>query len=195
MITNAAEHQVLAAFRTQQAAKLALLPSFSLNLVGGRLSDQLLSVLGLNPELLHGVIGMYQPIYQGGALVAQIKIATAQQEQSVAYFGSVPLRAFDEVEVALTTERLLAERLPHTENAVSDHTEAVRVANLQYQAGRIDLVSLLQLQEGQIQSQAALIQLRSVQLANRINLHLSLGGSFDNSPATTFQATTTSKNP
>ena len=49
----AAEHRVLAAFRTQEAAKLALLPTFSLNLEGGRLSDPLLAVLGLNPWLIH----------------------------------------------------------------------------------------------------------------------------------------------
>jgi multidrug efflux system outer membrane protein len=191
----AAEHQVLSAFRTLEATKLALLPSFSLNLEGGRLSDRLLSVLGLNPWLIHSSLGMFVPIYQGGALRARIKIATAQQEQSVAYFGGVALRAFDEVEVALTNERLLAERLPHTENAVLDHTEAVRVANLRYKAGSMDFLSVLQLQEGQIQSQANLIKLRNTQLANRINLHLALGGSFDSSPATAVPAATAAKKP
>jgi outer membrane protein TolC len=191
----AAEHQVVAAFRTQQAAKLALLPEFSFNLEGGRLSDPLLSVLGLNPWLIHSAVGMLVPIYQGGALRAQIKIATAQQEQSIAYFGGVALRSFEEVEVALTNEQLLAERLSHTQDAVSDYTESVRVAKLRYTAGSMDLLSVLQLQEGQIQSQAALIKLRNAQLANRINLHLALGGSFDSSPATTLPAATTAKNP
>lgn len=180
----AAERRVLAAFRTEQAAKLALLPAFSFKVEGGRLSDPLLSVLGLNPWLIHSVVGMLVPIYQGGALRAQIKIATAQQEQSVAYFGGVALRAFTEVEVALTNEQLLDERLPYSEKAVRDHTEAVRVGNLRYQAGSMDLLSVLQLQQGQIQSQADLIRLRNTQLANRINLHLALGGSFNSSPAT-----------
>jgi multidrug efflux system outer membrane protein len=54
---------------------------------------------------------------------------------------------------------------------------------LRYKAGSMDLLSLLQLQEGQIQSQADLIKLQNTQLANRINLHLALGGSFDSSPA------------
>jgi outer membrane protein, multidrug efflux system len=179
----AAEHQVFSAFQTHEAAKLALLPSFSFDLEGGRLSDRLLSVLGLNPWLMHSVIGMAVPIYEGGALRAQIRIATAQQDQAVAHFGGVALKAFDEVEVELTNERLLAERLPHTEGAVVDHTEAVRVAELRYKAGSMDLLSVLQLQEGQIQSQADLIKLRDAQLANRINLHLALGGSFDSSPA------------
>jgi multidrug efflux system outer membrane protein len=190
-----AEHQVLAAFRTEEAAKLALLPSFSFLLEGGRLSDPLLSVLDLNPWLMHSAVGMFVPIYQGGALRAQIKIATAHQEQSIAYFGGVALRAFDEVEVALTNERLLGERLPDTENAMRDHTEAVRVANLRYKAGTMDLLSVLQLQAGQIESQAYLFKLRNSQLANRINLHLALGGSFDSSPATTLPTATAAKKP
>jgi outer membrane protein, multidrug efflux system len=191
----AAEHQVLSAFRNEQAAKLALLPSFPLNLEGGRLSDPFLSVLGLNPWLVHGTIGMLVPIYSGGALRAEVKIATAQQEQSIAYFGSVSLRAFDEAEVALTNEQLLAKRLPYAESAVGEHSEAVRVANLRYKAGSMDFLSVLQLQAGQIESQAELIRLRNTQLANRINLHLVLGGSFDSSPATTISTTSAAKKP
>jgi NodT family efflux transporter outer membrane factor (OMF) lipoprotein len=191
----AAEHQVVAAFRNEEAAKLALLPSFSLTLEGGRLSDPLLSVLGLNPWLVHSVAGMFVPIYEGGALRAQIKIATAQQQQSIAYFGNVVLRAFAEVEVALTNEQLLNQRFPYAESAVRDHTEAVRVANLRYRAGSMDLLSVLQLQEGQIESRSELIKLRNTQLANRINLHLALGGSFDNSPAATFPISKAAANP
>jgi outer membrane protein, multidrug efflux system len=60
------------------------------------------------------------------------------------------------------------------------------VAQLRYRAGSMDFLSVLQLQEGQIQSQADLIKLRNAQLSNRINLHLALGGSFDGSKATSF---------
>ena len=54
----AAEQQVLAAFRGQEAAKLALLPTFTLNLDGGKLSDNLLSVLQLNPWMVNAAVGM-----------------------------------------------------------------------------------------------------------------------------------------
>jgi outer membrane protein TolC len=56
-----------------------LWPSFSLTLDAGRLGDELLSVISLNPWLAHALIGMELPIYTGGALKAQVKIATAQQ--------------------------------------------------------------------------------------------------------------------
>jgi multidrug efflux system outer membrane protein len=179
----AAEHQVFSAFQNYEAAKLALLPSFSFDLEGGRLSDRLLSVIGLNPWLMQSAVGMVIPVYDGGALRAQVRIATAQENQAVAHFGGVALKAFAEVEVELTNEQLLAERLPHAEGAVLDHTQAVNVAELRYKAGSMDLLSVLQLQEGQIESQTVLIKLRNTQLANRINLHLALGGSFDSSPA------------
>ena len=126
---------------------MTLLPSFSFDLEGGRLSDPLLSVLGLNPWLVHSAVGMFVPIYQGGALRAQIKIATAQQEQSVAYFGGVALKAFAEVEVALTNERLLAERLPYMENAVLITRKPFGWPTSGIRAGTMDLLSVLQLEE------------------------------------------------
>jgi outer membrane protein, multidrug efflux system len=179
----AAGQLVLAAFRTEESAKLALLPSFSLNLDGGKLSDNLLSMLQINPWMFSAAVGMHVPIYTGGALRAQIRIATAQQQQAIAGYGSVALTAFREVENALTSERLLTERLQFQQAEVRDRVEAVRIARLQYQAGAIDLLSVLQLQSDQIASEANLIRLRNAQLANRIGLHLALGGSFESAPA------------
>jgi outer membrane protein TolC len=43
---------------------------------------------------------------------------------------------------------------------------------------------VLQLQNDQLASQGELIKLNNAQLANRINLHLALGGSFEVAPAT-----------
>jgi outer membrane protein TolC len=58
-----------------------------------------------------------------------------------------------------------------------------RFARLKYTVGAMDMLSVLQLQEGLLQSRAKLIQLRFALLANRINLHLALGGGFDAAPA------------
>ena len=181
----AAERAVLAAFRQEEAAKLALLPNFSFSLVGGRLGDPILSLLHLNPWLASAAIGVSIPIYEGGALRAQVKIATAQQAQAVARYGSVVLKAFREVENALANEQLLAKRLPLDQNAVVARTEAVRIATIQYKAGRRDLLWVSQLQTGQLANEADLIKLASLQRVNRVQLYLALGGSFDQVPAAT----------
>jgi multidrug efflux system outer membrane protein len=185
----AAERQVLAAFRRQEAAKLALLPDVSISLVGGRLGDAVLSTLQLNPWLASAAIGVSIPIYEGGALRAKVEIATAQQAQAVARYGATALAAFGEVENALANERLLAKRLPFEEGALASSTEAVRIATIQYRAGRRDLLWVSTLQTNQLATEAEVIRVRSLQRANRIQLHLALGGSFDATPAAARSAT------
>lgn len=181
----AAERQVLAAFRTEEAARLALLPTISLALDGGRLADKLLSLLHLNPWLVHTAIGASIPIYEGGALRADIRIATAAQEQAVAHYGAVVLRAFGEVENALTNEGLLAQQSQSDQRALDDRITAVRIASIKYNVGTIDLLSVLILQASEFESQASVIKLRNARLANRIDLHLALGGGFNAAPAAT----------
>jgi outer membrane protein, multidrug efflux system len=175
----AAEKMVISAFRNEEAARLALLPSFSLSIGAGRLSDVLLSLLKMNPWLATAGIGMSIPVYTAGRLPAQIKIATAKQQQAVANYGNVCLTAFYEVENCLMYEDLLAQQLPYQQNVLTDRTDAVRIARFKYESGKIDLLSVLQLQNAQIASQEELIKLRNAQLANRINLHLALGGNFN----------------
>jgi len=179
----AAEREVLAAFRQEEAAKLALLPDLSFSLGGGRLGDQLLSLLRLNPWMASAAIGVSIPIFEGGALRAKVQIATARQAEAVARYGNVVLIAFREAEDALANERLLAERLPFDENALGDRTESVRIATVQFLAGRRDLLWVSNLQTGQLATESALIRLRGLQRANRVRLLLALGGSYDATPA------------
>jgi outer membrane protein TolC len=179
----AVQQQVLAAFRREEVARLALLPGISISLVGGRLGDQLLSTLQLNPWLASAAIGMSIPIYEGGALQAKVEIATAEQAQAVARYGAAVLAAFREVENALANERLLARRLPFDEGAAANAAEAVRIALIQYRAGRQDLLWVSNLQANQLAVQSQLIKLRGLQRANRIQLYLALGVGFEAAPA------------
>jgi outer membrane protein TolC len=128
-------------------------------------------------------IGVSIPIFEGGALRARVEIATARQAEAVARYGSVVLTAFREVEDALANERLLADSLPYDESALGDRIEVVRIATVQYLAGRRDLLWVSNLQTSQIATEAALIRLRGLQRVNRVRLLLALGGSFDGVPA------------
>ena len=184
----AAEREVLAAFRKEEAAQLALLPDFSISLAGGRLGDQVLSLLRLNPWLVSAGIGVSIPIYEGGALKAKIEIATAQQSQAVASYGAVALAAFREVENSLANERLLGLQLPLDQRSLEDRTEAVRIATIQYKAGRRDLLWVAQLQTAQLASESNVIKLRGAQRTNRVRLYQALGGSFDAAPPTVTSA-------
>ncbi len=185
----AAERVVLAAFRNTEAAQLALLPDFSIALIGGRWSDTAITLLRLNPWMEKAEIGISVPIYEGGKLLAQIKIANAQQAQAVARYGSLILKAFREVESTLANEQLLKNRVPFEEKALLDRTEAVRIATIQYTAGRRDLLWVSNLQSSQLSTEAELVRVRALQHLNRIGLLLALGGSFETVPATLARET------
>ena len=186
----AAERVVLAAFRTTEAAELALLPDFSFSFEALTLNDHFSKLLKFNPWLLVTTVGSSIPIFEGGARIAQIEIATAQQAQAVANYGSVILKAFGEVENALSNEQSLARRLPFNESAVRERNEAVRIANEQYMAGRKDLLWVTYLEDNLITTQAELIKLHGTMHRNRIALLLALGGSFDDTPAAIISQST-----
>ena len=179
----AAESQVVAAFRALESARLALLPNIVLTAEGGRLSNRILDILTLNPYLIGTGFGLFQPIFEGGALRTQIKIESARQEQAIANYATVALTAFREVAVALNNERVLAEQLQHQNQALANRVEAVRIATVRYRAGALALQPVLQLQADQLATEAVIIKLRDAQLANRVTLHLALGGGFDSAPA------------
>ena len=63
--------------------------------------------------------------------------------------------------------------------AADDNDGALEIAKIQFDEGRIDLLSVLQIQARLIGSRSALIFIRYERLAQRVNLHLALGGSFE----------------
>jgi NodT family efflux transporter outer membrane factor (OMF) lipoprotein len=178
-----AERLVLASFRNLEAARLARLPTFSLDFDGGRLSDSLLSLLKLNPWFYHVPLGMTVPVYTGGRLSAEVKIETAQQQQAMAHYGAVVLNAFDEAETALTNENLYAQQFQHLESSFEEYSDSVRIATIKYIAGSYDMQQVLQLETSQLSVESDVITVQNARLANCINLHLALGGSFEAAPA------------
>jgi NodT family efflux transporter outer membrane factor (OMF) lipoprotein len=168
----AADRRVAAAFFLTEEARLAKLPSFTLNATVGGTTD----LSGLIGDLTAGIVA---PLYTGGALEAQIDIATADQEAAIAAFGATVLNALEEVEGGLTDEALLERRASFLVAAVDNNKQAYDLAVKQYDVGQIDLLSVLQMQSRWVGARVGLLRVRNAQLAERIDLHLALGGSFE----------------
>ena len=73
----------------------------------------------------------------------------------------------------------MAERETFLSSVVEDNTRAYEASKTQYDVGKIDMLSLLQMQARVIGSRAALVHMKSARLAQRVDLHLALGGSFE----------------
>jgi len=167
----AADRRVAAAFFLTEEARLAKLPSFSLTASASGDTD----LNGLVGDLALGVVA---PLYTGGALQAQLDIATADQNASIAAFGITVLQALEQVEAGLTNEVLLQRREQYISQYVDNNKQAYDIALKQYEVGQIDLLSALQMQTRWLGARASLVHVKNARLAERISLHLALGGSF-----------------
>ena len=175
----AAEKRVAAAFQLTVEAEAARLPSISLTAGGGQASNDVINLLGADRNFFSLGANFLAPIYSGGALEAQVQIATADQKAALAAYGQSALTAFSEVETTLSNEQLIGEREGFLEEVVTENKAALQLVKKQYEVGRVDLLSVLIIQARLIGAEAALISIRNDRLTNRVNLHLALGGSFE----------------
>ena len=100
----AAERRVAAAFNRTGEAQAARLPRISLTASVNSISSELFVLQERDNPVWSVGASLLAPIYQGGALKAQVEIRTAEQKQAVAEYARVALRAFSDVENALAAE-------------------------------------------------------------------------------------------
>lgn len=175
----AAEQRLAAAFYGVQVAETARLPRVSLNAAAGTINSDLTDILGVGDPVVQLGTSLFAPLYTGGALQAGVEIADAQKRAAMSLYAQKALQAFKEVESAIANEQLLEEREKYLQNAVDDSEEAYRRTKAQFDIGRLDLLALLQTQASLISAKSSLIAIKNERLAERVNLHLALGGSFE----------------
>ena len=174
----AAQHTFNAAFHLVQAAQAARLPSFALNGAGGYLTNEIYKDLKFRPWVWTAGADLLAPLYTGGYLQAQVKIANQNQKAALALYGQTLLQAFDDVEVTLTNERYLKDQEKDAAEALKSTEDALNLGKVKYDVGQTDLSPVLQLESVVLATQTAETYLRYELIANRIDLYLALGGPF-----------------
>jgi outer membrane protein TolC len=191
----AAERRVAAAFARVGEAKAAQLPRISLTAGVSTVSSELLVLQNTdNPTWSVGA-NLLAPIYQGGALRAQVEIRSAEQKQAVADYARTGQRAFGEVENALSAEKALRDRDAILEANVRDNQRALELAQIQFKVGSAALSAVEQSQLALYNARMTRLGVQAEQLAQRINLHLALGGGFDEPALAPTAATTAQASP
>lgn len=180
----AAERRVAAAFNRIHEARAARLPTISLTTGVSAISSELFLLKSRDNPIWNFGASLVAPIYKGGALKTQVEIRTSEQKQAVAEYAAVGLRAFDEVEGALAAEIAAREREQILREALADNEQALSVVQTQFKVGSTDLRFVEQRQLALTATRSALIRVQAEQRIQRVNLHLALGGSFQQPPAT-----------
>jgi outer membrane protein, multidrug efflux system len=175
----AAERRVAAAFNRVGEAKAARFPQITLSGNFGAFESEILEIRDdfENPS---GGLGarLLAPIYQGGALSAKVEIRTLQQKEAVADYARVSLRAIGDVENALAASASLATRAALLTDAVNERARALELTETQFKIGRADRRAVEQQRINMQNARIAWHNVRTDELAGRVNLHLALGGSF-----------------
>lgn len=175
---RAAKARLLSAGYRSKAADKALLPSFALTASGSNSSDNFSDLLQFENLFWNLVGNITQPIFQGGRLRYGAKAQEANFEAEKQVFAQTLLRAFKEVEDALSSDRALKQQVVHRQKAAENAIAAEEVALDQYSRGLIKISTLLESQRQSLSQQGQFLTVKRQRINNRISLHLALGGDF-----------------
>lgn len=171
----AARHRVAAAFHNEKAAELLKLPNITLRFDMGydHVYDTVARLIG----------NLFMPVYDAGRIDALIAAATADQKAAIANYRSVVLRAFREVENALAQEKQLKARYDLLTTTEREYKTAYDMTVETYEIGEGTLIDVLTAQSKWIDAGITRVNIANRRLANRVDLHLALGGGFDAKPS------------
>ena len=172
----AAERRVAAAFNRTEESKVAMLPRIALTAGVSSVSSELFVLKDHSNPVVSLGANLLAPIFHGGALRANVEVRNAEQEQALADYGRVAVRAFSEVENALGNEATLRVREPILTRAVAENARSVELAGIRVRVGSGDLRGVLQQQLALYGSRSAVLRVQSEQRLQRVALYLALGG-------------------
>ena len=118
------------------------------------------------------------PIFNAGRLKANEEKARLELKQGEQLYLDTLYDAFSDVENAITTEKSLKQSY-YTMLAAQENAKIASTLSFeQYQSGLVSYTTVLDAQKRSFEAQTTLIKIKNQLIANRINLHFSLGGDF-----------------
>ncbi len=190
---RAAEDQVTAAAARVAQAGAALAPNFQ---IGGSLGLNALTLGALtNGASVVSVLlaSVSLPVFDGGALRAQVRAQQAGLDQAYADYQAAVLTAIKEVEDALVALRGDRERLLSLQRAAEAAGNAALLARQRYSSGLIDFQTVLDTQRTQLNTQEIVAVARADLSADYVRLYKALGGGWSPDDSDTLAASTESR--
>jgi len=117
-----------------------------------------------------------QPIFTGGALTGNLKIAKSQQQQALIAYRQAIQQAFGDVSNALIGYEKLHQVRLRQEDSVADLQESVRLSNLRYKGGTTTYLEVLDGQRSLFAAELTLAQARGTECQSLVQLYRALGG-------------------
>lgn len=170
------EQLLMAANADIGAARAAFFPQISLTASFGYASTSLGGLFDPARQVWRFVPQLYQPLFQGGRLRAELRLAEVRKSEAVAQYERAIQTAFREVADALAGTATFDRQIDAQQRAVSAAQRRLELSELRYRAGFEGRLELLDAQRQLYAARRALLELRREEIANRVALYKSLGG-------------------
>jgi multidrug efflux system outer membrane protein len=158
------------------AARAAFFPSISLTGSIGTASASLSGLFGAGSLAWSFLPSITVPIFEGGALRANLDLATLQKDVGVAQYEKAIQTAFREVADGLAGRGTFDDQVAAQERFTATQQRSLELSLFRYRNGVDNYLTVLTAQNGLYSAQLALVTARMQRLTNLVDLYRSLGG-------------------
>jgi multidrug efflux system outer membrane protein len=174
-----AEQVLVASNAEVGVAKAEFFPQISLTGSGGGAfgrSSAFSSLMGSQLGIWSYGAQVSQPIFTGGALRGNLKLAKSQYEQALLSYRQTIQRAFGDASDALIGYQKFHQVRVAQEQTVADLVESVRLSNMRYTGGTTTYLEVLDGQRSLFEAELTLAQARGNEYQSLVQLYRALGG-------------------
>lgn len=171
-----AEAQLIAADADIGAARAAFFPGIELTASSGYESAALGSLLSPATRVFALSAAVGQTIFDHGALLGQFQYSKARYQELLSDYHKTVLTALGNVEDALVAVQQTAEQELRQQDAADRARRAFEFAQLQFQAGTTNVLTMLNTESALFTAQDALVQGKFAHMQALLDLYQALGG-------------------
>jgi outer membrane protein, multidrug efflux system len=171
-----AEAQLIAANANIRAARAAFFPTIDLTASGGYESRALSTLLEPSSRVFSLSAGITQPIFHGGSVLGEYRLSKARYDELLADYHKAVISAFGNVEDSLTAVNETGDQLQREQLATDKARSAYGMAQDQFHAGVVNILTVLGTETSLFSAEDALAQAQLAHLTAVVGLYNALGG-------------------
>jgi multidrug efflux system outer membrane protein len=171
-----AEQQLIAANAQIGVARAAYFPSISLTGTGGFMSSALTDLFTKSSGVWDVAASVTQPLFTAGKLQANVRLAEAQQQQTLLAYQQTIQNAFRDVSDALVAYQKTREAREQQELLAAAAQDSARLAHVRYNGGASAYLEVLTNETNYLAAELNLSQARLNEMLSLVQIYSALGG-------------------
>jgi outer membrane protein, multidrug efflux system len=171
-----AEQNLVAASAQIGVARAAYFPQIALTGTAGYQSPALTDLFTGPAGIWNMVASFSQPIFAGGRLKSNVRLAEAQREQLLLSYQQTIQGAFRDVSNSLVAYRKNREFRVQQEHLLEAAQDAARLSEVRFKAGTTDYLEVLTNNTNSFSAELGLAQAQGNELTSLVQLYQALGG-------------------